>query len=116
MAMFKTLFAAVGAASIASAVPLETLLRALMFQFVRHCRVKRALTRIGTFCNHYARGEERLMSDHQTGIGERTFTIQWLAVHELVVPTISFLGLISTMQSSNDEPNLNYRATVFVFI
>ncbi|KAK2972772.1 hypothetical protein RJ640_019420, partial [Escallonia rubra] len=33
------------------------------------------------------------------------FTVRWLAVHGLAVPTVSFLG------SSNDKPNPNYRAT-----
>jgi photosystem II cytochrome b559 subunit beta len=37
------------------------------------------------------------------------FTKRWLAVHKLVVPTVSFWGSILVMQSYNDKPNSNYR-------
>ncbi|KAF6144931.1 hypothetical protein GIB67_004003 [Kingdonia uniflora] len=38
------------------------------------------------------------------------FTVRWLAIHGLAVPTVSFLGSYQPCSSSNDKPNPNYRA------
>ncbi|KAH0849741.1 hypothetical protein HID58_096122, partial [Brassica napus] len=39
------------------------------------------------------------------------FTVRWLAVHGLAVPTVSFLGQYQQCSSSNDKPNsIIYRA------
>ena len=33
------------------------------------------------------------------------FTVRWLAVHGLAVPTVSFWGQYQQCSSSNDKPN-----------